>query len=61
MEISVCVPMEEGIVRDVRAFMPESSAQQVKAGWLPHMNSQTRSFVKKHRIGVQGLPSGSAT
>jgi hypothetical protein len=34
MEIYVCVPMEEGIVRDVRAFMTESSAQQAEAEWL---------------------------
>lgn len=34
MEICVCVPMEEGIVRGVRAFMTESSAQQVEAAWL---------------------------
>jgi len=34
MEIYVCVPMEEGIVRDVRAFMTESSAQQAEAAWL---------------------------
>ncbi len=34
MEIYVCVPLEEGIVRDVRAFMTESSAQQAEAAWL---------------------------
>ena len=34
MEIYVCVPMEEGIARDVRAFMTESSAQQAEAAWL---------------------------
>ena len=34
MEIYVCVPIEEGIVRDVRAFMTESSAQQAEAAWL---------------------------
>ena len=31
MEIYVCVPMEEGIVR---AFMTESSAQRAEAAWL---------------------------
>jgi hypothetical protein len=34
MEIYVCVPMEEGIVRDVRAFMTESSAKRAEATWL---------------------------
>ena len=34
MEIYVCVQMEEGIVRAVRAFMTESSAQQAEAAWL---------------------------
>ena len=34
MQIYVCVPMEEGIVRGVRAFMTESSAQQAEAAWL---------------------------
>ena len=34
MEIYVCVPMEEGIVRGVRAFMTESSAKQAKEEWL---------------------------
>ena len=32
--IYVCVPMEEGIVRDVRAFTTESSARQAEAAWL---------------------------
>jgi len=34
MEIYVCVPMEEGIVCGVFAFMTESSAQQAEAAWL---------------------------
>ena len=34
MEIYVCVPMEGGIVRGVRTFLTESSAQQVEAQWL---------------------------
>jgi len=34
MEIYVCVPMEEGIVRGVRAFMTKSPAQQAEAAWL---------------------------
>jgi len=34
MEIYVCVPMEEGIVHGVRAFMTESSAQEAEAAWL---------------------------
>ena len=34
MEIHVCVPMEEGIVRGVRAFMSESSAKQTEEKWL---------------------------
>ena len=34
MEIYVCVPMEEGIVRGVRAFMTESSAKQAEDNWL---------------------------
>ena len=34
MEIYVCVPMQEGIVHGVRAFMTESSAHQAEAAWL---------------------------
>ena len=34
MEIYVCVPMEEGIVRGVRAFVTESSAKQAEEAWL---------------------------
>jgi len=34
MEIYVCVPMEEGIVRGVRAFVTESSAKQAEDKWL---------------------------
>lgn len=30
MEIYVCVPMEEGIVRGARAFMTESLTQQAE-------------------------------
>ena len=32
--VHVLVPMEEGIVRGVRAFMTQSSAQQAEAEWL---------------------------
>ena len=34
MEIYVCVPLEEGIVRGVRAFMTDSSAKQAEEAWL---------------------------
>ena len=34
MGIFVCVPMEEGIVLGVRAFMTESSAKQGEDEWL---------------------------
>jgi len=34
MEICVCLPLEEGIVRGVRAFMTKTSAQQAEATWL---------------------------
>lgn len=34
MEIYVCVPMEEGIVRRGRTFMTESSARQAEDNWL---------------------------
>ncbi len=34
MEIYVCVPMEDGIVRGVRAFMTESCAKQAENTWL---------------------------
>ena len=33
-EIYVCVPMEEGIVRGVRAFVTEGSAKQAEEAWL---------------------------
>jgi len=34
MEIYVCVPMEEGIVRGVRVFLTEDSAKQAENRWL---------------------------
>lgn len=34
MEIYVCVPLDEGIVRGVRAFMTESSAKRAENEWL---------------------------
>ncbi|MCC6694880.1 MAG: hypothetical protein IT365_04525 [Candidatus Hydrogenedentes bacterium] len=34
MEIFVCIPLDEGIVRGVRAFMTEGSAKQAENEWL---------------------------
>ncbi len=34
MEIYVCVPMEEGIVRGVCAFVTDDSAKQAEDKWL---------------------------
>ena len=34
MEVFVCVPMEDGIVRNVRAFTTEESAKRAEQAWL---------------------------
>ena len=34
MEIFVCVPLDQGIVRGVRAFMTEGSAKRAENEWL---------------------------
>ena len=56
MEIYVCVPMEEGIVRDVRAFMTESSAQQAEAAWLAALELSE----EKHRKEASAWGTGIA-
>ncbi len=37
MEIYVCVPMEEGILHGVRAFLTEASATRAEREWLEGM------------------------
>lgn len=56
MEIYVCVPLEEGIVRGVHAFMTESSAKQAEDNWLAkHELTQ-----EKHREEASDWGTGIA-
>ena len=54
MEIYVCVPMDEGIVRGVRAFMTTSSAQEAEAAWLAHelTEEKLREVASDWRTGI---------